>query len=55
MGAAQKLYNEGKEESIEKRNQEIALNMLRAESDPTFISTVTGLSMLEVQKLKAKL
>jgi predicted transposase/invertase (TIGR01784 family) len=45
----------GIEKGIDKRNHEIANNMLRAGSDITFISTVTGLSVLEIQKLKAKL
>ena len=45
----------GKNEGINQRNIEIAGLMLKENTDIKFISSVTGLSIEEIQKLKSKL
>ncbi len=52
---AQKWYDEGIEEGIEKGVVNTAINMLRQNTDLKFISSVTGLSIDTLQKLKASL
>lgn len=51
----QKGIAEGMEKGSEKRNIEIVQNLLKANSDIKFISSVTGLSKEEILKLKMKL
>jgi predicted transposase/invertase (TIGR01784 family) len=48
-------YDKGIEKGIEKRNIEIAHRMLKEKTDIKFISSVTGLSLDSVLKLKNKL
>jgi predicted transposase/invertase (TIGR01784 family) len=60
---AQKWYNEGEEKGIErgekkgeeKKAKTIAINLLKQGLDLKLISSATGLSILEIQKLKATL
>nr|AKS10420.1 hypothetical protein REIP_p615 [Rickettsia endosymbiont of Ixodes pacificus] len=42
----------GKAEGEYNKSIEVAKNMLAADSDPDFISQVTGLSTIEINKLK---
>ena len=44
----------GIEKGIEKRNLEVAINMLKQKLDDKLISSVTGLNLGEIAKLKNK-
>lgn len=48
-------YNKGMAEGIDKRSEEIAINMLQAGLDLKLIASVTGLTESQIQKLKASL
>lgn len=52
---AQKWYDEGIDKGIEKGVVNTAINMLKQNTDLKFISSVTGLSIDALQKLKASL
>jgi hypothetical protein len=45
----------GEARGAEKRNLEIAINMLKENADSKFVSKVTGFSLDEILKLKNKL
>jgi predicted transposase/invertase (TIGR01784 family) len=45
---------EGIEKGIEKRNIEVAINMIKQKLDNKLISSVTGLTLEEILKLKNK-
>ena len=47
-----KGIQEGKLKGEQKRNREVALNMLKEQANISFISKVTGLSEKEISKLK---
>ena len=51
---AEKAREEGIVEGIEKRNIEVAINMLKQKLNDKLISSVTGLSLEEITKLKSR-
>ena len=52
--ATEKAKEEGIMEGVEKRNIEVAINMLKQKLDDKLISSVTGLTLEEILKLKNK-
>ena len=53
--AEEKGIEKGREEGADKKAEEIAINMLRQNLDNSLISSVTGLSVDEILKIKSKL
>ena len=52
---AEKAREEGIVEGVEKRNIEVAINMLNQKLNDKLISSVTGLSLEEITKLKSRI
>ena len=51
--ATQKGHEEGMQKGMKKGMQQVALNTLKKQADMAFISEVTGLSAVEIKKLKS--